>query len=78
MVAVHPGRRHAHGVERDPGVYGGSALPEYDLEAPTKNFSVMALNGVENGNAESLLGQYYTLNRIIDGTNDGFLVKIVG
>lgn len=38
----------------------------------------MALNGVENGNAGNLLGQYCTINRIIDGTNDGFLVKIVG
>ncbi|MDI3409268.1 NucA/NucB deoxyribonuclease domain-containing protein [Streptomyces cavernicola] len=56
--------------------YEGSAGSEYDPKIPKNNFSVMALNGVENGNAGNLLGQFYGKHRLLDGPDDGFLVEI--
>ncbi|WP_268255353.1 NucA/NucB deoxyribonuclease domain-containing protein, partial [Streptomyces roseolilacinus] len=56
--------------------YEGCALPSYDQAAPKNNFSVRALPKADNGNAGNLLGQFLTLNRIIDGKDDGFYVTI--
>lgn len=56
--------------------YQGAAGYEYDPLQDPLNFSVMALDGESNGAAGTLLGQFYTLNRIIDGPDDGFIVKI--
>jgi hypothetical protein len=41
-----------------------------------KNHSVMPLDGVQNGAAGNLLSGFYTSNRIIDGPDDGFIVRI--
>ncbi|MEU1036917.1 hypothetical protein ABZ402_51820 [Streptomyces mirabilis] len=56
--------------------YEGCAQPEYDVHAEKNNFSVLPVNKRQNGDAGTLLGQFYKKNRIIDGMDDGFLVKI--
>ncbi|WP_432112646.1 NucA/NucB deoxyribonuclease domain-containing protein [Streptomyces sp. S1] len=58
--------------------YQGAAGAEYDVHQLPNNFSVMALNGTENGNAGNLLGQFYSKYRVIDGPDDGYLVQITG
>ncbi len=57
--------------------YEGCALPSYDSTAPKNNSSARALPKADNGNAGNLLGQFLTLNRIIDGKDDGFYVTII-
>ncbi|MFF9870528.1 NucA/NucB deoxyribonuclease domain-containing protein [Streptomyces sp. NPDC013953] len=56
--------------------YEGCAQSEYDPRAPKKNFSVMPVPAAQNGDAGTLLGQFYKKNRVIDGMDDGFTVKI--
>jgi hypothetical protein len=56
--------------------YQGTAGSEYDPYQLPNNFTVMALDGTENGNAGNLLGQFYTKYRLLDGPDDGYLVKI--
>jgi hypothetical protein len=56
--------------------YEGRAQPTYETSAPKNNYSVRALPKTDNGNAGNLLGQFLTLNRIIDGKDDGFYVTI--
>lgn len=56
--------------------YQGAAGSDYDPRQDPNNFSVMPVAKAENGAAGTLLGQYYTLNRIIDGPDDGFMVAI--
>ncbi|MFH9069718.1 hypothetical protein [Streptomyces alboflavus] len=56
--------------------YEGSAASKYDYRVHPKNFSVKALDKKSNGAAGTLLGQYYRKNRLLDGPDDGFLVKI--
>ncbi|NWF31309.1 hypothetical protein HW130_34705 [Streptomyces sp. PKU-EA00015] len=59
-------------------IYQGCAASEYDPHQLPNNFSVMALDGAENGNAGNLLGQFYSKYRLLDGPDDGYLVKITG
>ncbi|MFE4331466.1 hypothetical protein ACFRCI_30575 [Streptomyces sp. NPDC056638] len=56
--------------------YQGSAIEEYDVHVERNNYSVMPLDGTQNGAAGNLLAGFYTNNRMIDGPDDGFIVKI--
>ncbi|GAA2644168.1 hypothetical protein GCM10010307_48280 [Streptomyces vastus] len=56
--------------------YEGTAQAEYDPQAEKNNFSVLPVIKKQSGDAGTLLGQFYKKNRIIDGMDDGFLVKI--
>ncbi|MGX1762299.1 NucA/NucB deoxyribonuclease domain-containing protein [Streptomyces lydicus] len=56
--------------------YEGSAQAEYDPHVEKNNFSVLPVKSGENQDAGILLAQFYKKNRIIDGMDDGFLVKI--
>ncbi|MFJ8602294.1 NucA/NucB deoxyribonuclease domain-containing protein [Streptomyces shenzhenensis] len=56
--------------------YQGAAASEYDPHQLRNNFSVQALDGVQNGNAGNLLGQFYSKYRLLDGPDDGYLVQI--
>ncbi|MCM2425196.1 NucA/NucB deoxyribonuclease domain-containing protein [Streptomyces sp. RKAG337] len=56
--------------------YEGSAIEEYDVHAERMNYSVMPLDGAQNGAAGNLLSGFYNANRLIDGVEDGFIVKI--
>ncbi|MCX4852054.1 hypothetical protein [Streptomyces sp. NBC_00893] len=41
-----------------------------------KNYSAMPLDGDQNNAAGILLAGFYTNNRMLDGPQDGFIVKI--
>ncbi|MFF3775773.1 hypothetical protein [Streptomyces sp. NPDC002232] len=56
--------------------YEGSAASEFDVHVEKNNFSVLPVPGVQNGAAGNLLSGFYNANRIIDGLEDGFIVKI--
>ncbi|MFH8378880.1 hypothetical protein ACH4A7_35765 [Streptomyces cyaneofuscatus] len=56
--------------------YEGAAQAENDPFAEKLNYSVMPVNARQNQDAGILLGQFMTKNRIIDGPEDGFIVKI--
>ncbi|MFD9724620.1 hypothetical protein [Streptomyces sp. NPDC059072] len=85
-VAVRECRRYwgadytAGGKECDEfpfaSTYEGSAIDEYDVHVEKNNYSVMPLDGTQNGAAGNLLSGFYNNNRIIDGLEDGFIVKI--
>ncbi|WJV44636.1 hypothetical protein [Streptomyces flavofungini] len=55
--------------------YEGAAASEYDPRFHKRNFSVRALPKKSGGAAGILLAQYYDKNRVIDGPDDGFLMK---
>ncbi|MGW1543271.1 NucA/NucB deoxyribonuclease domain-containing protein [Streptomyces sp. NPDC002309] len=57
--------------------YEGAAEVEYDPEAKKFNFSAKPIPGDDNQAGGLILKSYYAKNRIIDGLNDGFTVKIV-
>ncbi|MFI8879858.1 hypothetical protein [Streptomyces sp. NPDC055243] len=56
--------------------YEGAAMSKYDPRAHPKNFSAKPVDEKANGAAGNLSAQYYDKNRILDGPDDGFLVKI--
>ncbi|WP_254711040.1 NucA/NucB deoxyribonuclease domain-containing protein [Streptomyces lunaelactis] len=56
--------------------YEGAAQADHDPHAEKLNFSVLPVDSTQNQNAGRMLGQFLTRNRIIDGPEDGFLVKI--
>ncbi|MBT2406216.1 MULTISPECIES: NucA/NucB deoxyribonuclease domain-containing protein [unclassified Streptomyces] len=56
--------------------YEGSAIEEYDTQVEKNNFSVLPVPGAQNGAGGTLLRGFYNANRIIDGPEDGFIVKI--
>ncbi|MHA4773001.1 NucA/NucB deoxyribonuclease domain-containing protein [Streptomyces sp. MSC1_001] len=56
--------------------YEGSAASEFDVHVEKNNFSVLPVPGAQNGAAGNLLSGFYNANRIIDGLEDGFIVKI--
>lgn len=56
--------------------YEGSAIEEYDVHVERKNYSAMPLDGEQNNAAGILLAGLYTNNRMLDGPEDGFIVKI--
>ncbi|MGI5138533.1 NucA/NucB deoxyribonuclease domain-containing protein [Streptomyces sp. CA-106110] len=57
--------------------YEGAARWKHDHLGERNNFSVMPVKKAENGAAGILLAQFYDNNRILDGPDDGFLVRIV-
>lgn len=57
--------------------YEGAAGVEYDSEAKKFYFSVKPIPGSENEAGGIIRRSYYAKNRIIDGMDDGFIVKIV-
>ncbi|MEW2161128.1 hypothetical protein AB0950_38865 [Streptomyces sp. NPDC007189] len=56
--------------------YEGCAQAEFDPHAEKNNFSVLPVISRQNQDAGILLAQFYKKNRIIDGMDDGFLIKI--
>ncbi|MEU7039118.1 hypothetical protein ABZ958_36495 [Streptomyces sp. NPDC046237] len=46
------------------------------MHVEKNNFSVLPVAGAHNGAADNLLSGFYNANRIIDGLEDGFIVKI--
>ncbi|MEW2400283.1 hypothetical protein [Streptomyces sp. NPDC046862] len=56
--------------------YQGAAGPDYDPYQDRNNFSVMPVSKESNEAAGVLLGQFYDKNRLIDGPDDGFIVKV--
>ena len=57
--------------------YEGAAEHDYDADAKKFNFSVKPIAADDNGAGGSILLSFYAKNRIIDGMDDGFIVKIV-
>ncbi|MEV0370538.1 hypothetical protein AB0I10_12010 [Streptomyces sp. NPDC050636] len=55
--------------------YEGAAEDEYG-DAKKNNFSVQPLDGKQNQDAGTLLKSFYGKMRLIDGLDDGFLVKV--
>ncbi|MFC6064344.1 NucA/NucB deoxyribonuclease domain-containing protein [Streptomyces ochraceiscleroticus] len=56
--------------------YQGAAQSEYDPEAKKFNFSVKAIPKADNKAGGDLLKGFYGKNRMLDGTEDGFIVAI--
>ncbi|MER6806326.1 MULTISPECIES: NucA/NucB deoxyribonuclease domain-containing protein [Streptomyces] len=56
--------------------YEGAAQADHDSEAKKFNFSVKPIPEKENGAGGNILLSFYAKNRIIDGMDDGFIVKI--
>ncbi|WSQ06360.1 hypothetical protein OG604_50615 [Streptomyces sp. NBC_01231] len=54
------------------------ALRKYDPQqkAPKNNFSARPIPKADNGAGGRLIADFYRLNRIIDGSNDGFTIKV--
>ncbi|MFJ2235172.1 hypothetical protein [Streptomyces sp. NPDC087859] len=46
-------------------------------KAPKNNFSARPVPKDDNGAGGRLMAAFYRLNRIIDGPDDGFLMKVV-
>ncbi|WP_225860576.1 NucA/NucB deoxyribonuclease domain-containing protein [Streptomyces triticiradicis] len=57
--------------------YEGAAEHDYDPDARKFNFSVRPIPKADNGAGGSLLLSFYAKNRLIDGLEDGFIVKII-
>jgi hypothetical protein len=57
--------------------YEGAAEVEYDSEALKFNFSVLPIPKDDNRKGGLILKSYYAKNRILDGDDDGFIVKII-
>ncbi|WP_406088915.1 hypothetical protein [Streptomyces sp. NBC_01013] len=45
------------------------------MHVERNNYSAMPLDRTQNGAAGNLLAGFYTNNRMIDGPDDGFIVK---
>jgi hypothetical protein len=58
--------------------YEGAAEHDYDPEARKFNFSAKPIPKDDNKAGGLILKSFYAKNRIVDGLDDGFLVKIVG
>ncbi|MER6609842.1 NucA/NucB deoxyribonuclease domain-containing protein [Streptomyces sp. NPDC000927] len=57
--------------------YEGAAEPEYDPEVRKFNFSAKPIPKADNQAGGLILKSFYGKNRILDGLDDGFIVKIV-
>lgn len=53
-------------------------MTKYDPQhkAPKNNFSARPIPRADNGAGGRLMADFYRLNRIIDGSDDGFLVAV--
>jgi hypothetical protein len=77
------GANYTHGGTREcdeypfATTYEGAAEPDYDADAKKFNFSVKPIAADDNGAGGNILLSFYAKNRIIDGMDDGFIVKIV-
>lgn len=58
--------------------YEGAAEPDYDADAKKFNFSAKPIAKDDNKAGGLILKSFYAKNRILDGMDDGFIVKIVG
>ncbi|CAL9524281.1 hypothetical protein SUDANB60_03891 [Streptomyces sp. enrichment culture] len=56
---------------------GRGRRPEFDADAKKFNFSAKPIAKDDNRAGGSILKSYYAKNRIIDGMDDGFIVKVV-
>ncbi|WP_252370296.1 NucA/NucB deoxyribonuclease domain-containing protein [Streptomyces hygroscopicus] len=56
--------------------YEGAAEHEWDPDAKKENHSVLPIDAKQNGDAGLLLQGFYAKNRMLDGLEDGFIVKI--
>ncbi|MFC9223839.1 hypothetical protein ACFT8W_24440 [Streptomyces hygroscopicus] len=56
--------------------YEGAAEHEWDPDAKKDNYSVLPIDAKQNGDAGLLLQGFYAKNRMLDGLEDGFIVKI--
>ncbi|MGV9993482.1 NucA/NucB deoxyribonuclease domain-containing protein [Streptomyces sp. NPDC003374] len=76
------GRNYSQGGKKEcdefpfASTYEGAAGSTYNPRQDPLNFSVMPVSKDSNGVAGNLLAQYYKLNRIIDGPDDGFTAEI--
>lgn len=61
-----------------PSTYQGAARAGYEAYQLPDNVSVQAPDGTQNGNAGNLLGQFVSKYRLLDGPDDGYLVRITG
>ncbi|MEV6699312.1 hypothetical protein AB0M68_19390 [Streptomyces sp. NPDC051453] len=54
------------------------ALTKYDPQhkAPRNNFSARPIPKADNGAGGRLMADFYRVNRILDGANDGFTIKV--
>ncbi|PJN11031.1 hypothetical protein CG723_08560 [Streptomyces sp. CB01635] len=54
------------------------ALTKYDPQhkAPKNNFSARPIPKEDNGAGGRSIADFYRLNRIIDGPNDGYIIKV--
>ncbi|MEV7196862.1 hypothetical protein AB0N81_34435 [Streptomyces sp. NPDC093510] len=54
------------------------ALKKYDPQgkAPKKNFSARPIPKEDNGAGGNIMSGFYSKNRIIDGPDDGFMIKV--
>ncbi|MFF8366820.1 NucA/NucB deoxyribonuclease domain-containing protein [Rhodococcus erythropolis] len=57
--------------------YEGAAEHDYDPEAKKFNFSAKPIPKDDNQAGGLILKSFYAKNRIIDGLDDGFIVKIL-
>jgi hypothetical protein len=77
------GANYTHGGTRECDEYPfattceGAAEHDYDADAQKFNISVKPIAEEDNGAGGNLLISFYAKNRIIDGMEDGFIVKIV-
>jgi hypothetical protein len=57
--------------------YEGAAEPSYDPDAKKFNFSAKPIPRDDNQAGGLILKSFYAKNRIIDGLEDGFIVKVI-
>lgn len=77
------GANYSHGSTREcdeypfATTYEGAAEHDFDEDAKKFNFSVRPIPKDDNGAGGNILTSFYAKNRIVDGMDDGFIVKIV-
>ncbi|MFI9809986.1 hypothetical protein ACIHEJ_37765 [Streptomyces sp. NPDC052301] len=78
------GAGYSHGGARDcdeypfASTYEGAAEHSYDPGVRKFNFSVNPIAKEDNQAGGLILKSFYSKNRILDGLDDGFTVKIIG
>ncbi|MVO87781.1 hypothetical protein GPA10_24220 [Streptomyces sp. p1417] len=72
---LHRGRKKECDEFPFASTYQGAAEWRHSQQTDRYNFSVKALPKESNGAAGTLLRDYYDKNRLIDGPDDGFLMR---